>query len=86
MNFLHLPFIFYILGVPYYFFHLQVNVVDGLKLYEDLFDDTEVSKLVSLVNDLRVSGKKGQFQGNCTMCVLPSHWKILSQLPFLIFT
>ncbi|TKY59778.1 RNA demethylase ALKBH5 [Spatholobus suberectus] len=41
-----------------------VNVVDGLKLYEDLFDSTEVSKLVSLVNDLRVSGKKGHLQGS----------------------
>jgi len=42
-------------------------VVDGLKLYEDLIDGTEVSKLVSLVNDLRVAGKRGQFQGKCTV-------------------
>ncbi|XP_050231813.1 RNA demethylase ALKBH10B [Mercurialis annua] len=40
-----------------------VNVVDGLKLYDQLLDDVEVSKLVSLVNDLRVAGRKGQFQG-----------------------
>ncbi|KAJ9135672.1 hypothetical protein P3X46_032825 [Hevea brasiliensis] len=40
-----------------------VNVVDGLKLYEQLLDDVEVSKLVSLVNDLRASGRRGQFQG-----------------------
>lgn len=37
--------------------------MDGLKLYEQLFDDGEVSKLLSLVNDLRASGKRGQFQG-----------------------
>ncbi|KAK7399896.1 hypothetical protein VNO78_11091 [Psophocarpus tetragonolobus] len=43
-----------------------VNVVDGLKLHEDLFDSTEVAKLVSLVNDLRVSGKKGLLQGSQT--------------------
>ncbi|KAK7368525.1 hypothetical protein VNO80_10551 [Phaseolus coccineus] len=42
----------------------MVNLADGLKLYEDLFDSTEVSNLVSLVNDLRISGKKGQLQGN----------------------
>jgi hypothetical protein len=42
-----------------------VNVVDGLKLYEDLFDSTEVSELVSVVNDLRVAGRRGQFQGKC---------------------
>ncbi|KAL5162460.1 hypothetical protein HKD37_07G019570 [Glycine soja] len=47
----------------------MVNVVDGLKLYEDLLDSTEVSKLVSLVNDLRVAGKRGQFQGNQTFVV-----------------
>ncbi|XP_071926442.1 RNA demethylase ALKBH10B-like isoform X3 [Coffea arabica] len=40
-----------------------VNVVDGLKLYEEIFDNSEVSKLVALVNDLRVAGKRGQFQG-----------------------
>lgn len=40
-----------------------VNVVDGLKLYEELFDDSEVSKFVSLVNDLRAAGKRGQLQG-----------------------
>ncbi|KAK7359507.1 hypothetical protein VNO77_01468 [Canavalia gladiata] len=47
----------------------MVNVVDGLKLYENLFDDIEVSKLVSLVNDLRISGKKGQLQGSQTYVV-----------------
>ncbi|XP_022978263.1 uncharacterized protein LOC111478296 isoform X1 [Cucurbita maxima] len=40
-----------------------VNVMDGLKLYEELLDDIEVSKLLSLVNDLRASGKRGQLQG-----------------------
>ncbi|XP_028059576.1 RNA demethylase ALKBH9B-like [Camellia sinensis] len=40
-----------------------VNVVDGMKLYEELLDLSEVSKLVSLVNDLRAAGKRGQFQG-----------------------
>ncbi|XAR63712.1 hypothetical protein NMG60_11023748 [Bertholletia excelsa] len=40
-----------------------VNVVDGMKLYEELLDDSEVSKLVSLVNDLRAAGKRGRFQG-----------------------
>ncbi|GMJ04522.1 hypothetical protein like AT1G14710 [Hibiscus trionum] len=41
----------------------MVNVVDGLKLYEQLFDEKDVSNLVSLVNDLRAAGKRGQFQG-----------------------
>ncbi|KAG6654617.1 hypothetical protein CIPAW_05G158500 [Carya illinoinensis] len=40
-----------------------VNVVDGLQHYEELFNDLEVQGLVSLVNDLRASGKRGHFQG-----------------------
>ncbi|XP_008220943.1 PREDICTED: uncharacterized protein LOC103320980 [Prunus mume] len=40
-----------------------VNAVDGLKLYEDFLGDTEVSKLLSLVNDLRAAGKRRQLQG-----------------------
>ncbi|CAI8605387.1 unnamed protein product [Vicia faba] len=43
-----------------------VNVVEGLKLYDDLFDSTEISKLGSLVNDLRVAGRKGQLQESQT--------------------
>lgn len=41
-------------------------MVDGLKLYEELYDDLEVSKLVNLVNDLRASGRRGQLQGKFT--------------------
>lgn len=37
-------------------------MVDGLRHYE-LFDDSEIQKLVSLVNDLRATGKRGQFPG-----------------------
>ncbi|XP_050375238.1 RNA demethylase ALKBH10B [Argentina anserina] len=39
-----------------------INVVDGLKLYEEFLGDTEVSKLCSLVNDLRATGKRGHIQ------------------------
>ncbi|GMN19812.1 hypothetical protein TIFTF001_039904 [Ficus carica] len=39
-----------------------INTVDGLKLYEEFCVDTEVSKLVALVNELRSAGKRGQFQ------------------------
>ncbi|KAI3718890.1 hypothetical protein L6452_19775 [Arctium lappa] len=40
-----------------------VNVVDGMKMYEELFDDSGVRKMVSLINDLKVAGRRGQFQG-----------------------
>lgn len=59
-------------------------MVDGLKLYEDLIDSAEVSKLVSLVNDMRVAGKRGQFQGKCTVCLMLACWEDLSLL-FLNF-
>lgn len=41
-------------------------MVDGLKLYEEFLGDTEVSKLFSLVNDLRTTGRRGQLQGKFT--------------------
>ncbi|GFP83591.1 hypothetical protein PHJA_000502500 [Phtheirospermum japonicum] len=34
-----------------------------MKLYEDLFDDSEISKLTTLVNELRAAGKRGQLKG-----------------------
>ncbi|KAJ9554043.1 hypothetical protein OSB04_018088 [Centaurea solstitialis] len=40
-----------------------VNVVDGMKMYEELFDDSGLRKMVGLVNDLRAAGRRGQFQG-----------------------
>ncbi|KAL1558489.1 RNA demethylase ALKBH10B-like isoform X2 [Salvia divinorum] len=41
----------------------MVNVVRGLKLYEDIFNDTELSKLNDFVNELRVAGQNGQLSG-----------------------
>lgn len=40
-----------------------VNIAEGLNLYEKLLDDEEVSKLISLVDDLRATGKRGQLPG-----------------------
>ncbi|CAA7394933.1 unnamed protein product [Spirodela intermedia] len=40
-----------------------VNVVDGLKLYDDLFENSEISTLVAAANEWRISGQKGEFQG-----------------------
>lgn len=46
-----------------------VNVVDGMTMYEKLFDDTEVGNMVNLVNDFRTAGRQGQFQGGQTYVV-----------------
>ncbi|KAG2323815.1 hypothetical protein Bca52824_006543 [Brassica carinata] len=39
-----------------------VNVVEGLKLYENMVEAKEVSQLVSIVNNLRTAGRRGQLQ------------------------
>ncbi|GFZ04672.1 oxidoreductase, 2OG-Fe(II) oxygenase family protein [Actinidia rufa] len=41
----------------------MVNVVRGLKLYEDIFTDSELSKLNGFVNELRVAGQNGELSG-----------------------
>ncbi|KAJ9547658.1 hypothetical protein OSB04_020201 [Centaurea solstitialis] len=41
----------------------SVNVVRGLKLYEEILNDTELSKLYSYVNELRVAGQNGELSG-----------------------
>ncbi|XP_073139918.1 RNA demethylase ALKBH10B isoform X2 [Henckelia pumila] len=41
----------------------SVNVVDGMKLFENLFDISETSRIISLVNDLRAAGRRGKLQG-----------------------
>ncbi|KAK2990532.1 hypothetical protein RJ640_019812 [Escallonia rubra] len=40
-----------------------VNVVRGLKLYEDIFTDIELSKLTDFVNELRSAGQNGELPG-----------------------
>lgn len=41
----------------------MMNVVKGLKLYEDIFTDSEFSKLSDFVNDLRIAGQNGELHG-----------------------
>ncbi|MCD7468014.1 hypothetical protein HAX54_005799 [Datura stramonium] len=40
-----------------------VNVVRGLKLFEEIFTPNEISKLNDLVNELRVAGQNGDLSG-----------------------
>lgn len=41
----------------------MVNVVEGLKLFEEIFDGSEITKLISLTNDMRTAGRRGDFPG-----------------------
>lgn len=38
-------------------------MVRGLKLYDNIFTDNELSKLTDYVNELRVAGQNGQLSG-----------------------
>ncbi|WOG83717.1 hypothetical protein DCAR_0102894 [Daucus carota subsp. sativus] len=40
-----------------------VNVVRGLKLYDEIFTETELSKLTDYVNELRIAGQNGELSG-----------------------
>lgn len=40
-----------------------VNAFEGVKLYEELLDSSEIARLISLANDLRAAGHKGDFPG-----------------------
>ncbi|CDY52029.1 hypothetical protein HID58_030879 [Brassica napus] len=42
----------------------MVNVVEGLKLYDSMVDPKEVSQLISLANNLRNAGRRGQLQSD----------------------
>ncbi|KAJ4972824.1 hypothetical protein NE237_005998 [Protea cynaroides] len=44
-----------------------VNVVEGLKVYEELFDSLKISKIFSLANELRATGRRGHLQGQMFM-------------------
>ncbi|KAG9144144.1 hypothetical protein Leryth_013790 [Lithospermum erythrorhizon] len=41
----------------------HVNVVRGLKLYENVLSDSELSKIKNFVNELRVAGQNGELPG-----------------------
>ncbi|OVA20100.1 Oxoglutarate/iron-dependent dioxygenase [Macleaya cordata] len=42
----------------------SVNVVKGLKLYEDIFTDSELSKLTDYIDQLRNAGRSGELSGD----------------------
>ncbi|XAR61243.1 hypothetical protein NMG60_11034889 [Bertholletia excelsa] len=41
----------------------MVNVVRGLKLYEDIFTESELAKMNDFANELRVAGQNGELSG-----------------------
>ena len=39
----------------------------GLKLYETVFTDSELSKLSDFINELRVAGQNGELSGDLSL-------------------
>ncbi|KAM7253992.1 hypothetical protein ACFE04_031674 [Oxalis oulophora] len=52
----------------------MVNVVKGLKLYEDIFSELELSKLTDFVTEMRTAGQNGELQGD-TFVLFNKHEK-----------
>lgn len=49
---------------------LQTNVAGGLKLFEDVFTDLELSKLNDFVDELQVAGRNGELSGGSPCFVM----------------
>ena len=41
----------------------QVNVVKGLKIYEDVFTTSEIMKVVDFITEIRQAGRNGELSG-----------------------
>ncbi|MQL72411.1 hypothetical protein Taro_004751 [Colocasia esculenta] len=45
----------------------MVNVVKGLKMYEDIFTGSELFRLADFINELRLAGRRGELSGHTFM-------------------
>ncbi|XP_074555662.1 uncharacterized protein LOC141811538 [Curcuma longa] len=65
---------------------MMVNVVEGLKLYEDFLDSSEVTKLVLLANEMRAAGHRGELSGQTFVTLkrpMKGHGREMIQLGML---
>ncbi|KAG6466556.1 hypothetical protein ZIOFF_075644 [Zingiber officinale] len=66
---------------------MMVNVVEGLKLHENFLDSSEVTELVSLANEMRAAGHRGELPGQTLVTLkrpLKGHGREMIQLGVLI--
>ncbi|XP_042408634.1 RNA demethylase ALKBH10B-like [Zingiber officinale] len=66
---------------------MMVNVVEGLKLYENFLDSREVTELVSLANEMRAAGHRGELPGQTLVTLkrpMKGHGREMIQLGVLI--
>lgn len=48
----------------------QVNVVKGLKIYEDVFTTMELMKVADFINEIRQAGRNGELSGKLCFVAL----------------
>lgn len=60
--------------------HDQVNVVKGLKLYEDILTDSELLRLAELINELRLAGRRGELSGQFIFSIAFAHHILLLRI------
>ncbi|KAK8966990.1 hypothetical protein KSP40_PGU010059 [Platanthera guangdongensis] len=61
----------------------MVNIVEGLKLYEDIFVGSEITKMISLTNDMRTAGRRGDYPGHTVVLLkrpMKGHGREMIQL------
>ncbi|XP_042471357.1 RNA demethylase ALKBH10B-like isoform X2 [Zingiber officinale] len=66
---------------------MMVNVVEGLKFHENFLDSSEVTELVSLANELRAAGHRGELPGQTLVALrrpMTGHGREMIQLGVLI--
>lgn len=51
----------------------QVNVVKGLKIYEDVFTTSEIMKVADFINEIRQAGRNGELSGKFVCAAKFSH-------------
>jgi len=54
-----------------------VNVVKGLKLYEDVFSESEICKLTDFVNEIHAAGQNGELSGKSPLTRYFLHFQLL---------
>lgn len=54
-----------------------MNVVKGLKLYEDIFTESELGKLTDFVNEIHSAGLNGELSGKTTTDFCVSEYSLV---------
>jgi hypothetical protein len=63
----------------------QVNVVKGLKIYEDVFTTSEIMKVADFINEIRQAGRNGELSGKLCSISGVFSLNVLTSIQNLVF-